>query len=378
MKNEKLWIVFVIICAVAVFVFFLYKTFLDQFNGLLGKKETPNSVLETPYELSRTGLATSSDNKILALYKDIRIGQINQGELWAVNLKNGQEELLAKEGEALPQGIVNVSDVPNPPLEIANIKAATFSSDNKTLYFWDSLAYMVSGAVYSVDLSSKAINFIGGSNYLDVIKKGKYKDYLVLYKHEYMPAGGSYDYYYVVDPKNGDEVRAIGSSLHNLNDFSWEDLLMNLSVPDKYSDLCGFMANNCKGFNFINGELPNNLKNNIHGEITEPGNADIILNIPKAISGTLNIDNREINIIVAPYSWSWASSGYGVYIIKNTDGKLEVISRIDFGKQSPDLLSIYDNSIYINSFGEDKTYSKICHFENGRLSEESLVCETSK
>lgn len=226
-RLAKLWIVFIIICAVAIAIFFLHGTFPNQFNGLFDKKEISNKVLETPYELSRTSLATSSDGKILALYKNIRIGQINQGELWAVNLENGQEELLAKEGEALPQGIVNVSDVPNPPLEIANIKTAVFSNDNKTLYFWDSLAYMVSGAVYSVDLSNKTISFIAGSNYLDVIKKGKYKDYLVLYKHEYMSAGGSYDYYYVVDPKNGDEIKTIGVSLPDLNRSSWENSLEN-------------------------------------------------------------------------------------------------------------------------------------------------------
>jgi hypothetical protein len=320
-------------------------------------------------EIERINLATSTDGKTLVIYKNVKISSISQGELWSKNLENGQEELLVREGMTEDYNIKNISDTTNKPIDISSISEAKFSTDNKYLYFTDSLAYVTSGAIYSINLTTKEIGFIGGSNYLDVIKKGKYKDYLILNKHKYFPAGGSYDYYYVVNPKNGEEIKPIGNSLVGLSNFSWENSLLNLSVPAKFSDLCSFMAKNCEGFNFMDGQSPNGIKNN------RANTPLIVLDIKDAISGKLKVNNKEIDIIIAPYSWNQALSKNGIYIIKNTNNKLEIIARIDYGKQKPDILNIYEDSVYTISIGSDKSHRKKCTFENGVLDEGSLSCQ---
>lgn len=310
--------------------------------------------------------SVSADGRKLAFYKAKNSKNISTGKLWIKDLETGTEELVISEGS-----ISNLKLKDAPP-EISKIKNEMFSSDGKTLYFIDSLAYVTSGAVYSFDLSNKKINFIGGSNYLDIIREGKFKDKLILYKHEYFSGGGAYDRYYIIDPKNGTKLRVIGSTLDDFDGIGWDDSLSNLQVPDKYSDLCGFMANNCQGFSFQNGELPANLKDNIHGL---PGNANISLIMDEAVSGKLIIDNKIIDIIAVPYSWVWASSGYGIYVVKNDNNKLEIVARIDSGKTKPEVLTIYDNKIFFSKLRESSTDSIECIFKDNKLSEEYLYCK---
>ena len=362
MKNKKLLIILSAVLVVFLILFLTFKILPENFSRYFENKSR---------ELERKNLVTSTDGKTLIFHKTIKISSISQGELWSKNLENGQEELLVREGMTEDYNIKNISDTTNKPIDISSISEAKFSTDNKTLYFIDSLAYMTSGAIYSINLTTKEIGFIGGSNYLDVIKEGKYKDYLILNKHKYFPAGGSYDHYYVVNPENGEEIKPIGNSLNGLSNFSWENSLLNLSVPAKFSDLCGFMAKNCKDFNFVDGQLPNEVKNN------KTNSPFIALNARDAISGKLKVNNKEIDIIIAPYSWNQALSKNGIYIIKNTNNKLEIIARINYGEQKPDILNIYKDSIYAISIGDNESHSKICTFKDGILGEESLSCKNN-
>jgi hypothetical protein len=118
----------------------------------------------------------------------------------------------------------------------------------------------------------------------------------------------------------------VGNNLEYFDRVSWDDALLNLKVPAEFSDLCGFMADNCDGFTYKNGELPDNLKNEMQ---STPGNASLSLLMDGAVAGRIN----NTNIIVVPYNWVWASGGYGVYVIKNDNNKLEIISRIESGKE---------------------------------------------
>lgn len=352
-KYNKPLMVFLIIIAACVLWALAEKIRPYIKNNNLNLKAKQNQTRT----INGTSLATSSDDKIVAFYKNTYDGR---GELWTLNLRNGQEELLT-------------NDIPESPAsgdftskENPNIPEAMFSNDGKTLYFMDNRAYVTSGEVYSINLSDKKINNLGTSNYLDVIRSGKYKDYLIFYKHEYIPSGGSYNYYYVVNPVSGEKVRSIGDTLDSLDDFAWEEPLNSLTVPPEYSDLCGFMSKNCAGFSFVDG--------NINELMVGKDVPTIFLDTTKSIAGKITANGQKVNIIAAPYFWSWASGGYGVYVIKNTDKRLEVVARIDLGKLSPDLLLIYNNEVYINSFSDDSVYSKSCSFKGGRLNEASLEC----
>jgi hypothetical protein len=160
-----------------------------------------------------TNLSTSSDESLLALTKSVgniisdETGDKNYNELWLSNLKSGKKELLAKSGP------ISFSDKES-PTEFYNIKTAVFSNDNKILYFLASY-YATSDALFSINLESKEIKFICGSNYLDVIKTGKYKDNLVTNQHRYFDGGGSYYRFYITNPKTGNDIKEVGDSLDN-------------------------------------------------------------------------------------------------------------------------------------------------------------------
>ena len=351
-------IIFISSLFVGLLGFFGCKYFFSKSMDAIGNK---NVVSEGSYELPKTNLATSSDGKLVVFYKNIVVNNASKGELWMVNLENEKENLLAKDE------LSSSAEMAESSPDIPSVSQAVFSNDNKILYFIDEFAHVTSGNLYSINLIDKKMKLVCGSNYLDIFKSGKYKDYLITNQHRYYDGGGSYNDFYITDPNTGKDVKTIDSSLDKLG---WENSLSNLSVPDKYSDLCGFMNNNCDGFNFVNGLSPKNLKNNYD-------TPDISLDIPGAVSGVMIDDDQKINIIAVPYFWSWASSGYGVYIIKNTNNKLEVIARVYFGKKSPDILSIDNNNISIYSFGDDENYNKICFFKNGHINGDGLSCEES-
>lgn len=336
----------------------VWSQFEAYYNNFIGDDKyeaiRQEMTLKTYYGAQKTNLAISSDKKSLAVHKDAFKGDITLSELWFRDVKTGKEDLLIKSG---PTESLNLVDAPD---EISGIYSAVFSGDGKTLYFTDQLAYVTSGAVYSINLETKKINFISGTNYLDIVKTGKYKDFLILNKHKYIPGGGSYDRYYAVNPNTGEEVRDIGNNLENFDGLSWDDALLNLKVPAKFSDLCGFMADNCNGLTYKNGKL-----------ISTSDNASLSLLMDGAVAGRVN----GTNIIVAPYNWVWASGGYGVYVIKNDNNKLEIIARIESGKEIPEILNVYEDKIYFDKFKDDKRSRVSCLFKNNKLSNEFLSCE---
>lgn len=158
----------------------------------------------------------------------------------------------------------------------------------------------------------------------------------------------------------------------------WIDLLKNLNVPAKYSDLCGYMSHKCQGFSFINGELPEKFQfdNNI-GKDGDHNNADIMLNVGGAKVGIFIVNNKKIDIAVVRYGWSWGSSGGGYYVVKKTNAIAQVFSRIDNGKGSSDFLILPNNKIKftvdadVNPWGSNKT----CYFKDNKLNEEFLQCD---
>ncbi|MFA6184502.1 MAG: hypothetical protein WC682_05420 [Parcubacteria group bacterium] len=162
----------------------------------------------------------------------------------------------------------------------------------------------------------------------------------------------------------------------------WDELIKNLYVPSMYSDLCGYgEGGKCPAFSFVDGELPEKLKNNLNGEKGGNGNADMGLVINKAIIGAFDIDNKKIDVVAIPYWWSWASSGSGIYIVKENNKRAEVVARISFLKPvNLEILEIKDNKIKIayTDPSDNKNYSQTCFFTQNQLSEKFLQCNVDK
>jgi hypothetical protein len=83
------------------------------------------------------------------------------------------------------------------------------SNDNKTLYYARD-QWVTSKGVYKLDLNTLQDKFITPGSNFQVIKDGKYKDYMVVNKHKYFEKGGSYDQDVLVTP-DGEEISAINN-----------------------------------------------------------------------------------------------------------------------------------------------------------------------
>lgn len=151
----------------------------------------------------------------------------------------------------------------------------------------------------------------------------------------------------------------------------WDKLIKNLYVPSMYSDLCGFgSVDKCPEFSFINGELPEKFQNNFKN------NADMGLIIEEAVEGVFNINNKKIDIIAVPYYWTWASSGSGIYIVKENNNRAEVFARFNTLKAHNVKTEINNNKIKISYTSPDnKNYSQTCFFKDNQLSEKFLQCD---
>jgi hypothetical protein len=147
--------------------------------------------------------------------------------------------------------------------------------------------------------------------------------------------------------------------------------LLDLDVPAKLSDSCGFMADDCEEFSFYKGKF------------NEPGSYDftsdkayISISFNDYKTGNLLENKVNTEIILVPYTWVWASSGDGLYVIKKNGKNLDIVSRIDVGKRPPENLRIENNKIYFNSTNLDGSdNSRECYFKNNKLEEKNLVCK---
>lgn len=86
-----------------------------------------------------------------------------------------------------------------------------FSLDAKKLYF-SAEGWATSFAVHEVDLATMQTRFITDGGLHSIVPRGDYKGYLIVGKHRYFVGGGSYDWYWVVDPATGKDVGPLGES----------------------------------------------------------------------------------------------------------------------------------------------------------------------
>jgi hypothetical protein len=180
-----------------------------------GNDANPKS-LESTESNEAPKTATSGDGKYLAYTKDAKhidydpIDTINYNEIWLKDIKLKKEYTLVKSGKIKDLKIKNVTESNFPFDEIRNLNIDDFSNDGNLLYF-RTAAWTTSAAVFSVDIKTKEIRFVTDSNYLEVIKTGKYKGMLITMPHRYYnDKEGSYDYYYIFDPRTGKDLKELG------------------------------------------------------------------------------------------------------------------------------------------------------------------------
>ena len=95
--------------------------------------------------------------------------------------------------------------------EIATFSNPVFSLDGGFVYV-EVPEYATSNSVYQINLSTRAIRKVVDGNQTRVIRSGRYRGYLLVWRHQYYgaPSFGSYEAAYVVRPdaKEMFEVRA--------------------------------------------------------------------------------------------------------------------------------------------------------------------------
>jgi len=137
-------------------------------------------------------------------------GDVTNNELWLFDTRTGDKRLLVvcKDAEKMED---LVCDIQNP----------MFSADKAEVFF-ESSAWAVSGSIHAVDLKTGKERFVSAGNGLLVVSKGKYKGKIITQKHKYhgAPNYGSYDHYFVIDPKSGRELVDLGEP-------DYEEILKN-------------------------------------------------------------------------------------------------------------------------------------------------------
>ena len=147
--------------------------------------------------------------------------------------------------------------------------------------------------------------------------------------------------------------------------------LLHLDVPAKLSDACGFMADNCDSFSFYEGKF-----NELNDYDFTQDNASISVLFNGYKVGNMLNGGKNEQIVVAPYSWQWASSGYGLYVLKIENNNLFLLSRIDVGKGLPENIKIENNKIYFSYINlDDSEISRKCYFKDNKIEEKNLICE---
>lgn len=127
-------------------------------------------------------------------------------ELRTINKNSSQESLLLKE---------SLSNEPDNNLQL--FSSPEFSPSGDAVYFMTK-AWATSGAIHKVDLASKNTRFISAGNSLEVIPSGEDVGKLIVQKHKYFAAGGTYDFYWLLT-HDGKELSPVGDSYEMVKNF---------------------------------------------------------------------------------------------------------------------------------------------------------------
>ena len=88
-----------------------------------------------------------------------------------------------------------------------------FSTNGKLVYFL-SEAWTTSGALHVVDTTNSKEHFVCAAAEFEVVTSGEYRDDLLVQQHRYFIGGGSYDWYWLLNP-DGKEIGPVGEDTEN-------------------------------------------------------------------------------------------------------------------------------------------------------------------
>ena len=98
-----------------------------------------------------------------------------------------------------------------PERQLCGFTSKQFNSDGRSLYFFTP-GWATSGALHVYDFKAKAERFVVAASGLFVLSacKNEHKDRLAIQRHKYFVFGGSYDWYWLYDPKTNREIGPLG------------------------------------------------------------------------------------------------------------------------------------------------------------------------
>lgn len=227
-------------------------------------------------------------------------------------------------------------------------------------------ANLINGSVFD-----NSLGYLTDEVLLSYLREASFNDFgLTLSFSPYIFTPGAYGIYDIFIPYTVLENNLCFKDSGN-NEILIKRNLLHLDVPAKLSDICGFMADNCDSFSFYEGKF-NEL--NDYDFTKDKASISILFNNDYKVGDMLNGGKNE-QIVVAPYSWQWASSGYGLYVLKIENNNLVLLSRIDVGKGLPENIKIENNKIYFSYINLDNSkISKECYFKNNIIEERNLIC----
>lgn len=98
-----------------------------------------------------------------------------------------------------------------PERQLCGFTEKQFNSDGRLLYFLTP-GWVTSGALHVYDFKTQKERFVVAASGLFVLNKckGAHKDRLAVMRHKYFVFGGSYDWYWLYDPKTKKEIGPLG------------------------------------------------------------------------------------------------------------------------------------------------------------------------
>ena len=227
-------------------------------------------------------------------------------------------------------------------------------------------ANLINGSVFD-----NSLGYLTDEVLLSYLRETSFNDFgLTLSFSPYIFTPGAYGIYDIFIPYTVLENNLCFKDSGN-NEIFIKRNLLNLEVPAKLSDSCGFMANDCEAFSFYQGKF-NEI--NSHDFDREKPYISVLFNDYK--TGTLLNNSKVEQVVMAPYYWQATSGGSGLYVLKIENNNLVLLSRIDVGKGLPENIKIENNKIYFSYINlDDSEISRKCYFKDNKIEEKNLICE---
>lgn len=227
-------------------------------------------------------------------------------------------------------------------------------------------ANLINGSVFN-----NSLGYLTDEVLLSYLREASFNDFgLTLSFSPYIFTPGAYGIYNIFIPYTVLDNNLCFKDSGN-NEILIKRNLLHLDVPAKLSDTCGFMADDCESFSFYEGKF-----NDLNDYDFTQDNASISVLFNDYKVGNMLSGGKNEQIVIAPYSWQWASSGYGLYVLRIENSNIALLSRIDVGKGLPENIKIENNKIYFSYINLDNSkISKECYFKDNIIEEKNLICK---